>query len=159
MKNKLFLIALAVLLVMAFTACQNGVQDVKVQYDKANEVASVTATLTTNTTGNKYVILTWDAVEDASGYGVYYKRGADKRAGQIGGVQAQNFSTVAVADNGIVTWTANDDPDKWSALISVSGGVVTGKSYTFGVLTYPFVQNGTVLNSDIVWAPNAITAP
>jgi hypothetical protein len=156
MKNKLFLIGLAVLLVMAFTACQNGVQDVKVQYDKANEVAAVTATLTTNTTGTRYVIVTWSAVEDVSGYNVVYKRGAEKVEHSSGG-SARNFGTYAVADG---TWTDNEDPDTLSVLISLSGGYstfVSGKSYTFGVRTSS--NDYSTEDSDVVWAPNAITAP
>jgi hypothetical protein len=133
------------------------VQDVKVQYDKANEVAGVTAALTTNTTGNRYVIVTWDAVENVSpnGYAVYYKIDGTKSVVSSG--NGSNTQVYAATDgNG----TANTDPDKWSYRLQVGAGsgLTAGKSYVFGVRTTALVTTTSTASSDIVWS-NAITAP
>jgi hypothetical protein len=155
MKNKLFLIGLAVLLVMAFTACQNGVQDVRMKLDQPNEVAAVTATLTT-AAGTKYVILTWDAVENVSSYYVYYKVDGSKSTVSSG--NGSNRYVYAAADG---TRTDNTDPDKWSYIITASGNnsdLIPGKSIIFGVRTQALVTTTQSTNSDIVWS-NAITTP
>jgi hypothetical protein len=163
MKNKLVVAALAALLVcgLAFTACENGVQDVKIAYDKANAVAGVTAVLTTGATasGDRAVIVSWDAAEDANGYRLFVREGDKKTVQQINsgggsGNYPQNYVVYALADG---STTSNTDPDKWSALVSISGSASTGKSYTFGIQTSPLTQ-GSVTYSDIVWS-NAITAP
>ncbi|MDR3146556.1 MAG: hypothetical protein LBU21_09775 [Treponema sp.] len=126
MKNKLIVAGLAVLLVLALSACENEAMDVREAYDKAPAVASVTATLTTGSTG---VIVTWDAVEGAGSYQVYAKAGKNVMS-VASGQWAQTY-----AANG--TASANTNPDKWSALVSVSY-LVSKQSYTFGVATTAF---------------------
>jgi fibronectin type 3 domain-containing protein len=69
MKNKLFM-ALALFCGLVFSGCGNGVQDVRIVSDKAPAVAGVSAVLTDD---EKYIIVSWDAVDDVGGYTVYVK--------------------------------------------------------------------------------------
>jgi hypothetical protein len=149
MKNKLFL-GLAVLLIAgAFTGCKDEILDVRIVPDKANAVASVTATVTGD---SGYLILTWDAVDNVGGYYVYVREKDTKTVNFMG--QGQNTYTYAVADGAQST---NTNPDKWSTLVTLSSaGLTAGKSYEFGVQTYELVGNAD--SSDIVWS-NVVTAP
>jgi hypothetical protein len=153
MKNKLFL-GLAVLLIagITFTACKNDIMDVRIVPDKANAVASVTATLTTDKTA---VILTWDAVDNVSSYSLRYRMIDTKTVESLsGGSYVQNEYTYAVANGAS---SQNTDPDKWSTLVTLSSaGLTAGKSYEFGVRTSVLVGNAD--SSDIVWS-NAIAVP
>jgi hypothetical protein len=155
MKRKLFMAGLAAALVfgLALTACDNGVQDVKQTYDKANAVASVTARQTDN---KAYVVVSWDAVEDAGDYEVFYRQQNVKTVDEYGN-GGQYYNTYAPANG---NETNNDNPDKWSARISVNNYLTTGKSYEFGVRTSPFTQNGHTTYSNIVWSsPVTVAAP
>jgi hypothetical protein len=151
MKDKWLMVTLAALLVcgMAFTACENGVQDVKMVLDQANKVASVTAV-----TGTNLVIVSWDAAEDAGGYQLFYREEGKKTVQQISGGIGNPQNAVTYGADG--TSIPNTDPDKWSALVSpVLAG--TGRSLRFGIRTSP-LQSGNITYSDIEWS-NVITAP
>jgi hypothetical protein len=148
MKNKLLLAALAVFLVGGFTACKDDILDVRNVADKANAVAGVVATPTTDKTN---VILTWDAVDNVSWYSVYVKMVDTKTAERVSGGNPTN-SVVYKVDG---TTSSNTNPDKWTYLVPVTGAV-SGKNYVFGVQTQGY-SNFTD-NSDIVWS-NPITAP
>jgi hypothetical protein len=152
MKNKLFLGILAAAMVcgLALSACKNGVQDVKQVYDKVGGVGNLKAVKTTD---NLNVLVSWDAVDGAGGYILYYKVADTKTVTQIsggGGINPQNAVTYAVANGASST---NTNPDKWSVLITIAGSPVTaGTSYVFGVRASPLGYSSNVLESDIVWA-------
>jgi hypothetical protein len=150
MKNKLFMAALVVAMVcgLALSACENGVQDVKIVYDKATAVASVSAVQTTNKSG---VIVSWDAVADAGGYTVFIRQAGTKSVHS--GPSGQSSYTYAVADG---VSSVNTNPDKWSVYIPVGAGsnqLPTGKSYDIGVRTSPLTSGSisSITYSDIVW--------
>jgi hypothetical protein len=145
MKTKWFLMGIiGILLVFGFvfSGCENGVQDVKVveqNYPKANAVASVSAVKTTN---NTYAIVSWNAVDNASSYYVYYQQEGKKTITSYSG--GQNTNTYA-ADG---TPSANADVDKWSARIDISNFI--GGRYRFGVESES--RNNNIQNSDIIWS-------
>ncbi|MDR2375213.1 MAG: hypothetical protein LBD96_02120 [Treponema sp.] len=148
MKNKLCVAGLLAALAcgLVLSGCENKILDVKIVSDKANAVSEVKATLTTDTTN---VIVSWDAVENASGYVVYLKQGSSKSVNQIG--YGQNQSVYAEADG---TPSANTDADKWSYLLNTSG--MPAGEYTLGVRTSSIEYN--VGYSDIKWS-NTVTKP
>jgi hypothetical protein len=154
MKNKLLLAALAVFLVGGFTACKDDILDVRNVVDKIN-VAGVNAALTTSTTSTRYIIVSWDAVDDVRDYNVYYKRTDDKQinSGYSISIQAQNDYAYTSANG---TASTNPDRNKWSVCIDVSN-LVAKKTYTFGIETSPASYSNSV-ETDIVWS-NEVTAP
>jgi hypothetical protein len=154
--------AMVLALGLVLAGCENGVQEVegtvKVAQDKPAGVASVTAVLTTgNLLGQSYkgVIISWDAVDNAQSYSVYYQQEGKKTMQSSYYVNAQSDYTYAAADG---AQTLNTDIDKWSALAKLGGSsgitVIPGKKYRFGIQTQGFDNN----SSDIVWS-GYVTAP
>jgi hypothetical protein len=143
MKNKALYIGMAlVVLALVCAACQNGVQDVKMVYDKA---PSAEITMTKTTDGN-YLILSWDAVEDASWYTLYAEKEGQKTFEQPGnGSPAQKYATADGAPS------ANDDPNRWYARIGLTGQYAPkAGNYRFGVRVWSVLPN--TYGSDIEWS-------
>jgi hypothetical protein len=152
MKNKwVFSGILSILLVFVFSACENGVQDVKVveqDLPKANAVASVSAAKTT-ATGTDYVIVTWDAVEDVGQYDVVYQEEGKKTIRSVPGYAQNDY--IYDATNG--NQTANTDSDKWSLILSLSNlPLQTGAKVRFGVRTSSFSGGYNSEYSDVTWS-------
>jgi hypothetical protein len=149
MKNKLAMAALAAALLcgLAFSACKNDVQDVRIVPDTIN-VDAVTVALTTN---KAYVIVSWDAVDDAKGYDLYFKKEGEKevKPGPNGSEQNTYTYDPATGDQSV-----NPNPNKWSARISTNGGgAPQAGAYRFGVQVdgaYSASQGLTVF--EIVWS-------
>jgi fibronectin type 3 domain-containing protein len=157
MKNKLVMAALAAALLcgLAFSACKNDVQDVRINYDKAEAVEEVKAVNVT-AAGANAVILTWNAVDDAGGYNVYLKVDGAKTLRNIGGGWTGVTYTAAGGES------TNTDLDKWTKYVSFGNNegevsLPTGTyAVTFGVQTRPLDQYSGGAPSDIVWS-NALT--
>jgi hypothetical protein len=114
---------------------------------KSRPPANVTATKTTD--GN-YVIVTWDAVDGASGYMVYMQQAGKKSVSLIG--SGGNSPMYALADGAL---SENTDIDKWYnrvTVVKVAPGAWTSKSYRFGVRSS--AMNSNTAASDIVWSGN-----
>jgi hypothetical protein len=133
-----------------FAACENGVQEVEGNVNatqvvvKAAGVASVTALQTT--TPKDYIIVSFDAVENASSYTLYRQQDGKKSintGGSVGNNSTYNATT------GVETYS-NSDVDKWSGRVYVSSLPVTtiGTKYRFGIQTQDLSYN----RSDIVWS-------
>ncbi|GHU37191.1 hypothetical protein FACS1894172_20540 [Spirochaetia bacterium] len=129
---------------LVLAGCDDGgVQEVKVVTDKANAVAAVTATLTSDDLG---VIISWDAVDNAYDYNIYYQQ-EGKKTIQSFSSYAQNAKTYDPADGTEIT---NTDVDKWSVLAELNSRIslISSKKYRFGVQVTDFSYN----DSDIVWS-------
>ena len=142
----------AVVLMILFTACSDDTQEVRiVGYAQADTVSRVSVEQTSITYNNaiRYVIITWDAIENGTDYTVYVKQDGKKSIVSLGsGTNAYSYST---ADG---SSTNNYDFDKWSLRIKASDIVGTGSyissSYRFGVSASDSNPNHTY--SDIVWS-------
>jgi hypothetical protein len=129
MKKKLIGVLIAVVFLMVmFATCSDEPQEVKVVgYDvNASEVASVTVE-----TSKDYVLITWDGVENGTGYTVYYQKEKTKTVTQLGG--GWHYRSYDVT-TGTSTKDTDPDPDKWSYLAGTNKFHVTG-NYRFGVQT------------------------
>jgi len=120
--------------------------------EKSKSVSGVTALITSN---NKYVIVSWEAIENGAGYNVYIqqenKKSIISTTNMIDDVdnnwiQAQNKYAYATADGAKI---ANQDIDKWSVRIPTSN-LWTNAKYRFGVTSYEFDDYKSA--SDIVWS-------
>ena len=167
MKKHLFyagMAALALTCGLLVMGCDSPLQEggtVHIIGEQGPAVDAVNAVLTTSAVSGfsaKGIIVSWDAVEGATEYYVYYQQEGKKTIKSTTGYgsDGQNdytFSTV----NG--TTTANADVDKWSTLLNPgptsSGGLglTSSKGYRFGV-----VAQGLNGSSGIVWS-DYVTSP
>jgi len=142
MKKRLMSAAIAAVVLMAlFAACGEEVQTV------ANETAKQVGTITvTQLANNYYVVISWDAVEDGTGYSVYAQPEGKKTVIQLYSSSASNTNTYSntdpVSDN--YKSTPNSDIDKWNYIANVKYTQKTGSSSS-PTITYPGdVPSGSV---------------
>ena len=163
MKRKMIGVAVAAVVLMAFfAACDNGAQDVKtIGYLVADAPTGVKAAQTTD---KNYVIITWDAVQNGTGYTVYWQLDGKKTITQLfsGGSYSGNSNsfTYAVADG---KESPNSDVDKWSGLLEIDPTYKIGDTefkspylgkIRFGVRANVLVpgSGSTGNTSDVVWS-------
>lgn len=143
------MLALALVFGVLFAACSNVTQvegTVSTKESKASTVENVAAVKTGN---GLYVIVTWDAAEDATSYRVVYQE-KDKKTLQWASDNASNSSIYSTNDG---STEDNTDIDKWSKRITIGTRDSTfrvGITYRFGVMAESSIDN-TTGNSDIVW--------
>jgi len=152
----------AVVMMLLFAACSDEPQ--LVAWEKAEKVAKVDVT---QISGFYFVIISWDAAKNGTGYDVYAQQKDTKTLISCG--YGQNKLTYRVGSTGTpltsIDSIDNTEIDKWSKCIAVqytyiygTGGSAT--TYTRGDLppgTYRFgVQTRTALTntnpSDIKWS-------
>jgi hypothetical protein len=156
------IIAIIALVGISVIGCKDAVQDVKVvetERDKAPQVASVSVIKTAPNT-NSYAQVTWNAVEGALGYDVYYKKEGSVSVLKAGAGQNQYI----YPEDGANVNSVNDlnfDVDVWSYRATLVGtiplrGAEPGAVYEFGVVTTGLLSDSTALPSDIVWSTDKI---
>jgi YD repeat-containing protein len=145
MKKKFGFAAMLVMVLafgILFTACNNDAQEITgnvvASYPKASAVAGVTAEKTTN---SAYIIVKWDAADNASSYSVYAQQEGKKT--QIYTGSSGQYQYTYDADGSLST---NTDVDKWS--VRLTNNYSEGIKGRFGVRTTDI--NG--YSSDIVWS-------
>jgi len=174
----------AVVLLGAFAACSDEPQDVNVvDYDLRN--AKQVTDLNVNQVGsNYYLIFTWTAVDNGSGYKLYYKEEGKKTVKEF--QQPWGYSNSTVSAKSPVAgrqgpagleWTRNTDVDKYNLNVDVQYTVTTTYTgigapapdidyngelppgtYRFGIKTYDVRER--VDPSDIKWSkPITVAAP
>jgi hypothetical protein len=159
MKNKFLMLAMVGLIAVSFvvlSGCPSGIQEVKLVYDRAPAVESVAIVQFTTGSGEAtrtYVVVSWDAVEDAGGYYVYGQEVGTKTApSQLGsGQNALSYSTSDISS------ASNSLSDKWSFRTEVTN-YTPERTYRIGVMTRPLYNPGTSsAPSEITWAKTQLT--
>jgi hypothetical protein len=143
MKNKLFLVVMVGIMVSAFLVLLPGCsdpQDVKIVPDKANRVDKVTVLQTTDLNG-RIVMISWDAVDDASTYYVYMQGEGKKSITYLGSGSSGSV--------GVDTYSYTYRVPSLSSLTVFVPGL-----YRFGVKTVPISNYQT--DSDIRWSEDYI---
>jgi len=159
MKNKLFILSLAVLFICAFAfASCSDVQDVNVTPEKAAKVKEVTVVKTSNTVGANYIIASWDAPKNADWFVLYTRVEGQNTVSTVSSSGPNNWNTydpTTGSENNPSTGKANTNfnADKFNARIHVNN--LPKGSIQIGVRTNSVIQG--VMPSDITWS-KAITA-
>ncbi|GHV32940.1 hypothetical protein AGMMS4952_24280 [Spirochaetia bacterium] len=183
-KKECTMVVQAFMLVLVFSifGCDfqvpvEGTVELKTKTGKAAGVSNVEAKLASwtytssygYTSIHNYIIVTWDAVDNAGGYDIYVRQEGKKtitavnESGYYGSTMAGGVTYEVpkdLNDNSLVT-TQIDDSDKWSGYFSVSNISSTTKAgikYQVGIQTFPFGMVNTTY-SDIVWSATSVTLP
>jgi len=169
MKKRLIGAAIAAVVLMTlFAACGDDVQTIA--YDEAEQVGDITVTQIAK---NYYVVISWDAVEDGTGYSVYAQQEGKKTVINLGSGNNSNTYSNYSPETENVKSTPNSDIDKWvkvvdvkynkidvygeSSYITPQGSFPSG-SFRFGVQTNTLLPNHE--DSEIKWSDYiTITAP
>jgi hypothetical protein len=165
MKKRLgfvYMLVMVLALGVLFTGCENAAQQVEFVPQKANTVSNVKVVRTIGGTTANYVIVSWDAASNVTGYTIHVQQEGKKTVPFDSNANAQNRYTYSEVD-GSEYATANPDIDKWSALVPVSSRnsisaswtsrYTAGQRYRFGVQSdRPLFHNGTPAASDVVWS-------
>jgi len=161
MKKRLMSAVIAAVVLMAlFAACGEEVQTVA--SETANQVGDITVTQLAK---NCYVLISWDAVEDGTGYQVYCQQEGKKSVIELDWGWQWNTITNNDPEDEYLDYKAITDPDKWcypaqvkrkrldgpasDPYISYIGKVPTGR-VRFGVQTY--TANPNKAQSEIKWS-------
>jgi len=130
----------AVVMMLLFAACSDEPQ--LIAYETASKVSSVSAT---QFGSNYYVVVSWSAAKDGSGYRVFAQQSGTKSI--IDCDYGQNISVYSPKIAGItggptvgnpssyLDTQPNTDPDAWSKLIRVQYTVTSGNSSGGGTIT------------------------
>jgi hypothetical protein len=173
--NKKFLPVLVLLaLSMVFAGCVFEVEgEVVAKQSTASAPSKVNVVKGTDTSDStttySFVVLTWDASNNASTYYIYYQRkpaktitGPDYNAATNSRIYSTSITPTTTYD-----YSSNNDPDKWTARLYVNKvptypagytpppdtgavGLREGSEYRFGVSAVNPIPNQT--NSDIKWS-------
>ncbi len=123
MKKIAPIFAILMVLGMMFTACENGVQEIKgdiggsvaINVPKAPAVSAVSPTLLSNKNG---YIIRWDAVAEDLNYIVYVQ--PEGKKSYLFDMYGQNAYKMNDSDGWGLLYQANDNIDKWSAMFATS---------------------------------------
>jgi hypothetical protein len=115
---------------------------VKIVYDKAPSVSLTQVAKTDN-----YLILSWDAVENATYYEVLYEKEGQKTIEEHWG---DNGTKPEFKPGGTIDWPDNPDPNKYYTVFELTGAskLAAGK-YRFGVRVSSVLPS--TQSSDIKW--------
>jgi len=151
----------AIVMALLFAACGDP------QIVEQSKASTVDAVNVAQISSNYFVVVSWTATKDASGYNVFIQQQDKNTINSITG--AQNSKIYRAPPSGSTLYQPyyidiadNDDIDAWSTYISVqftlgtggsvykSGTLPADTSYRFGVQTISPLPNKT--NSDIKWS-------
>jgi hypothetical protein len=151
-KSTLFLVGMAVLALsfgLVLAGCENGVQEVEGEVSINYPQVAAPSITAEKTTDGKYLILRWDAVENAGDYQVYSNQ-EGKNTILGGGSGATNRVTYK-ADG---TSSVNSDSDKWNVIVPLTADIGAQlKSVRVGVQAIAGRYDGrNWYNSGIAWS-------
>jgi hypothetical protein len=144
MKKALLFAVSIVFVVMVFSGCKDAVT---VNSYAPPQVASVSVVLTDD---DDWAIVSWEAVEGASGYAVYYKVEGAKNVTST--YHSGQYKSVYDPDG---SSDDNEDYDQWSAKISRTD-FLNGAKIIFGVQTKNYRSGGQYVDSDIKWSEDVV---
>jgi hypothetical protein len=169
MKKRLgfvYMLVMVLALGVLFTGCDNGtIQQVEFVPQKANAVSNVKVEKTTSGTSYNYVIVSWDAASNVTGYTIYVQQEGKKTAPSVPSFSSEHNDVTYSLTDGSPIPKAYPDIDKWSALGVSSERQGSGNStfwiyhytpgqkYRFGVRSdAPLFSTGFSAASDVVWS-------
>jgi hypothetical protein len=172
--------AFMLVLVLSVAGCDFSVPvegTVELKTHKAAGVSNVEAKLASwtytssygYTSTHNYIIVTWDAADNAGGYYIYVRQEGKKtitevyESGYYGSSMAGGITHKIPKDlsTSYPVSTEIDDSDKWSGYFSISSinsTTKTGTKYQIGIRTFPMDSVNTTY-SDIVWSATLVTLP
>jgi hypothetical protein len=153
-KNLLGMLAGALAFGMVLAGCENGVQEVEGGVSITKPQVAAPAITEVKTTDGKYIILSWDAVDNAGSYAVVQNQ-KDKKT--ISSVEPSPTNGITYKADG--TSVSNSDPDKWNVKIPLRASLgAAAAEYRFGVRASAGAYDGLDwYDSGITWGAYTAT--
>ncbi|MDR2535415.1 MAG: hypothetical protein LBD29_05205 [Treponema sp.] len=141
---------------LVFLGC-NDVQEVEGGVSITKSQVATPAITEAKTTDNKYLIISWDAVDNASGYQVSMNQKDKKAIGRLSGITPTNARIYKIDGSSSV----NSDSDKWNVKIPLSGAFgATLQEYRYGITAFAGGYDGLDwYNSGIAWGEYYLQTP